>query len=85
MRLKGKLSDYTEFQFKAFIKEIEDADTEKRQAELIAHFNKIVPHPAGSDLLFFPEAGADDSADGVVRTIQDWCRANGVPGLEPPL
>ncbi len=85
MELKDSLRHYTEYQFKMFIKAIEDAETENQQAELIVHFNKIVPHPAGSDLLFYPEPGADDSAEGVVKEIQKWCLDNGIPGLRPSL
>lgn len=85
MDFNNGFSDHTEYQFKNFIKAIEDAETENQQAELIVHFNKIVPHPAGSDLLFYPEPGADDSAEGVVKEIQKWCLDNGIPGLRPSL
>lgn len=82
MGLKSQLADYTEQEFKALIQAIEDAKTEEERGELVDHFNKIVPHPAGSDLLFYPEAGEDDSADGVARTVSDYCRANGLPGFK---
>ncbi|SDT41117.1 Colicin immunity protein / pyocin immunity protein [Pseudomonas asplenii] len=82
MGLKIQLADYTEQEFKALIQAIEDAKTEEERGELVDHFNKIVPHPAGSDLLFYPEAGEDDSADGVARTVSDYCRANGLPGFK---
>ncbi|MDY7563162.1 MULTISPECIES: bacteriocin immunity protein [unclassified Pseudomonas] len=43
---------------------------------------KLLPHPAGSDLLYYPQPGADESPEGVVQEIQTWCLANGVPGLK---
>jgi len=82
MELKSHLADYTEQEFKALIQAIEGAKTEDERGELVDHFNKIVPHPAGSDLLFYPEAGEDDSADGVTSTVGDYCRANGLPGFK---
>ncbi|WP_123450658.1 bacteriocin immunity protein [Pseudomonas fluorescens] len=82
MELKNNLADYTEQEFKALIQAIEDAKTEDERGELVDHFNKIVPHPSGSDLLFYPEAEEDDSADGVTRTVGEYCHANGLPGFK---
>ena len=82
--LKPKLADYTEQQFIALIRELDGADTERERDILLDHFNIIVPHPAGSDLLFFPEPGADYSDEGVVRTIREWCAANDHPGFKSP-
>lgn len=79
---KDKLADYTEDEFKSLIQAIDGAEAESQQAELVAHLNKIVPHPAGSDLLFYPEPGAGESAEGIVQTIKDWCTANGLPGFK---
>lgn len=83
METKNKLSDYTEQQFVKLIDSIIDADTERQRDELLYHFKSMVPHPSSTDLLFYPEEGADDSAEGIVRTIQDWCLANGHPGFKP--
>ncbi|WDR34338.1 bacteriocin immunity protein [Pseudomonas serboccidentalis] len=82
MELKSQLADYTEQEFKSLIQAIEDAKTEDERGELVDHFNKIVPHPAGSDLLFYPEAGEDDSADGVTRTVGDYCCEHNLPGFK---
>jgi hypothetical protein len=79
MEVKSQLAHYTAHEFITLIKAIEDAKTEEERGELIDHFNKIVPHPAGSDLLFHPEGGEDDSADGVARTVINYCVANGLP------
>lgn len=82
MEVKSDLADYTEQEFKALIDAIDKAGTEEERGELVAHFNKIVPHPAGSDLLFYPEDGLDDSPDGVVQTIKSYCLCNGLPGFK---
>ncbi|MGE8176013.1 bacteriocin immunity protein [Pseudomonas fluorescens] len=82
MAFKNSIADYTEQEFKALIGAIDDAVTEEHRGELVEHFNKIVPHPAGSDLLFYPVAGEDDSPDGVVQTIKDYCLSKGLPGFK---
>ncbi|MDB5979033.1 MAG: colicin-e7 immunity protein [Pseudomonas sp.] len=86
MKLKKALSDYTEYQFTQVIQLIIDCEgTEEFQTDLIVHLNELAGGAGGSDLIFYPEDGADSSAEGVVRTIQAWCRANSLPGLLPPL
>ncbi|WP_371228743.1 bacteriocin immunity protein [Pseudomonas sp. QE6] len=82
MNLKSNLSDYTERDFIAFINAILNAGTEDERGTMVEHFNLIVPHPAGSDLLYYPESGADDSPEGVTATIKVWCAAHGVPGFK---
>ena len=50
-------------------------------AKLVHHFNTICEHPAGSDLIFCPEDDADDSAEGITRTLKEW-RATGLAGVQ---
>lgn len=82
MDLKSNLADYTKHEFKALIGAIDDAGTEEERGKLVEHFNKIVPHPAGSDLLFYPEDGADDSPEGIVQIIEDYCASKGLPSFK---
>ena len=58
MELKDNLADYTKQELKALIGAIDDACTEEARGRLVEHFNKIVPHPAGSDLLFLSRRGS---------------------------
>jgi hypothetical protein len=86
MQLKKTLSDYTEYQFTQVVQLIIDCEgTEKFQTDLIVHLNELAAGAGGSDLIYYPEEGADSSAAGVVSAIQTWCQANGLPGLKPPL
>jgi hypothetical protein len=78
MKSKTALIDYTEQEFIALIHSIENAEGDEEVGELLEHFNNLVPHPAGSDLLFYPETGADDSPGGVIRTIKDYCSSKGL-------
>ncbi|NCE89789.1 bacteriocin immunity protein [Pseudomonas sp. L13] len=82
MNLKSALVDYTEHEFEALIAAIDDAKTEEERGELVEHFNKLVPHPAGSDLLFYPEDGADDSPNGVIQSIKNYCLSMGLPSFK---
>jgi hypothetical protein len=83
MERKRALSDYTEEQFKALIQSIKDCEgTEDFQADLVEHLNSLAAGAGGSDLIYYPEDGSDNSAEGVVQTIQTWCLANALPGFK---
>lgn len=86
MELKGKLSDYTEYQFIQLLEEIfkeNEAETDDQLSALLTHFANITEHPAGTDLIYYPEEGADDSAAGITETVKKWREANGLPGFKP--
>ncbi len=48
---------------------------------LVCLFEQVSEHPDGSDLIFYPEDGADDSASGITQTVKEWRAAKGLPGL----
>ena len=84
MELKKALSDYTERQFEQFVQEIiDDIGTDNYQDELMSHFDFLVGDIGGTDLIFYSKPGADDSAQGITKTIKNWCEANGLPGFKP--
>lgn len=86
--IKDSLPDYTEHQFIELLKEIRKEDkapTDDRADMLLLHFNKIVGHPSGMDLIYYPEPGADISAEGITRKIKEWREENGLPGFKPRL
>ena len=81
--MKKKLSDYTENEFVALLQSIISHDgTENEVDTLVFHFEKISEHPAGSDLIFYPEDGADESAEGITQTVKKWRAAQGLPGFK---
>lgn len=83
--IKNRLSAYTEQDFVKFIDEIRKEDkatTDDRADILVMHFNEIVGHPGGMDLIYYPEPGADTSSAGVARTVAAWRKANGLPGFK---
>ncbi|PMY38237.1 bacteriocin immunity protein [Pseudomonas sp. GW456-L14] len=56
--------------------------TEKEVDALVPHFQKLSEYSADSDLIFYPEDGADDSSEGITRIVKEWRAANGLPGFK---
>ena len=84
MELKKSLSDYTEVEFKRLVQEIkDDIGSDKYQDELVGHFRILVKGLGGADLIFYPEPGADNSAEGIAKTVSERCEAKGIPGFKP--
>lgn len=84
--IKKNLCDYTEYEFIKFLEELykEDvAPTDARADILLFHFRKIIGHPSGSDLIYYPEPGTDTSAEGITKTVKEWREAHGLPGFKP--
>lgn len=93
MELKLRLDQYEEQSFLGLVEAIWHANTDKSSHDAwIAHFNNIVGHPAGSDLLFYSnadETGNINSPEHIVETIKFWHQQNGRAAfngqtLQPP-
>ncbi|NNS10192.1 bacteriocin immunity protein [Erwinia sp. JH02] len=84
MKLKNSINEYTEQEFLKLLTVICESDTETESEHnlLVAHFTKITEHPSGSDLIYFPEDGADDSPEGILNTVKQWRSANGKLGFK---
>lgn len=83
--LKESFSDYTEAEFVQLLEDLfkEDMSESDELADvLLLHFRKVSQHPAGADLIYYPEEGADTSAEGITRTVKEWRAANGLPGFK---
>ncbi|KHT42849.1 bacteriocin immunity protein [Pectobacterium brasiliense] len=86
MNLKEKLEDYTEAEFISYLKEFFDNPLGLRGKELethidslVEHFDKIVFHPEGNGLIFYPSDERDDSPEGVLNEIKRWRKSQGLP------
>lgn len=81
MELKPRLEEYEEHSFLGLVEAIWQANADKPSHDAwIAHFNNIVGHPAGSDLLFYSnadETGSVNSPAYIVETVTAWHRQNG--------
>ncbi|WP_241580492.1 bacteriocin immunity protein [Rosenbergiella nectarea] len=81
---KKILSDYTESEFLDLVRKIYNAEgpTEEDDNRRVREFRRLAEHPSGSDLIFYPEDGKDDSPEGVVQEVKEWRQANGKPGFK---
>ncbi|MHC8320573.1 bacteriocin immunity protein [Pseudomonas sp. GB2N2] len=79
MELKPTLMDYTASEFEELVNRIWAVDLPRQDHnQLINHFDQIVGHPKGADLLFTAdEAGMADEAETVVFRVRDWHRMQG--------
>ena len=83
--MQSKFSDYTEAEFISFVQKIRATNrggSDEELGLLLAQFRKLTGHPDGTDLMFYPEPGKDNSAQGVTRTAKEWRAAQGLPGFK---
>ena len=81
---KKSISDYTESEFLAFVKKIFNPDntTEDEDVQNVLEFERITEHPDGSDVIFYPPKGREDSPKRVVKEVKEWRTRNGKPGFK---
>ncbi|WP_460125411.1 bacteriocin immunity protein [Pseudomonas sp. S2_C03] len=92
MELKPNLTDYTAAQFQELVNRIWAVDVpQKDHNRLIDHFDQIVGHPNGADLLFSEEeSGMSQGPETVVHHVRQWHRSQGLSAFkdegihEPP-
>lgn len=84
MELKNSISDYTEAEFLAFVKKIFNVENTSEDEDIknILLFKKLTEHPDGSDLIYYPRDGREDSPEGVVKEVKEWRAKNGKPGFK---
>ena len=81
--MNTKFSEYTESEFVGLLKRIIGHEgTEAEVERLVFHFEEVSEHPDGSDLIFYPEDGADGTAEGITQTVKTWRAARGLPGFK---
>ncbi|WP_410737749.1 bacteriocin immunity protein, partial [Citrobacter koseri] len=73
MELKQRLEDYTESEFIEFLNEffenpgnLKGREFESHSNRLVKHFDKIVDHPEGNGLIFYPPDDREDSPQGII-------------------
>ena len=83
--MEKSISEYTEAEFVNLMQEILTANKSAPDEVLdpmLDEFERLTEHPAGSDLIYYPEDGADNSAEGITQTIKEWRAENGLPGFK---
>lgn len=81
---RHSVADFTRDEFLAYIAAIFrcEVDSEEERDAQVLHFEKIVaPDPRGSDLIYWPEAGVEDTPEGVVGQVEKFRRESGLPGF----
>lgn len=80
MNMKNNFSEYTKDEFISLISEICDAiGDDDYQDSLLEHLIKITEYPSVSDVIYYPADGADDSPEGIVNSIVEWRKSQGLP------
>lgn len=86
MPLPASFSEYTEAEFvqllEALAKEDWEAENDHCADLLLLCFEKISEHYSESDLIYYPEPGADNSPEGVTQIVKEWRAAQGFPGFK---
>jgi hypothetical protein len=77
-----QLSDYTENEFIEFIKLIFKENVSGNDDELddlLEAFEALTEHPAGTDLIYYPDNEANCSPEGITAIIKEWRMSQGLP------
>ncbi|MGV8887614.1 MAG: bacteriocin immunity protein [Pseudomonas sp.] len=84
MELKASLKDYTEPEFEALVNRIWAVDLPKQDHDrLINHFDRIVGHPKGADLLFYSEDEFNVNSSGLVMVyVKYWYHQQGLTAFK---
>ena len=79
-----EFEDYTEEDFLLFVKKIYNSSysTEEQQIEAVFEFERLTQHPDGSDLIYYPRDGREDSPEGVVKEVKEWRAISGRSGFK---
>jgi len=79
-----KISEYTENEFLSLIGSLLDNSlkTEKDRDAVVYAIVDAAEHPDGTDIIFYPPEGAEDSPEGILERIKEWRAANGKPGFK---
>ncbi|NDK99590.1 bacteriocin immunity protein [Photorhabdus bodei] len=84
MELKSKLEEYTETEFLELISMIFEGkySSEAEHDAIVNNIVRVSEYPAGTDLLYYPEDGIEDSPEGVLKVVKEWRARNGKPGFK---
>ena len=85
MKIYPAISDYTEAEFLDFLNRIfyiEGTEGEETVNQWLVYFSMITEHPAGTDLIYWPEIGKTGEPEEVLKEVKDWREQNGKPGFK---
>lgn len=76
---------YTRKEFLLLIERLFNKDYSS-EGELDALVHQIVDtseHPDGTDIIFYPDEGVEDTPEGILDSIERWREQNSKPGFKP--
>jgi hypothetical protein len=84
MELKSKFEEYTEAEYAALINRLFQGGfhSEEEHDAIVDNIVITSEHPNGTDILYYPEEGVEDSPEGALQAIKQWRSANGKPGFK---
>lgn len=84
MELKERIQDYTQDEFTTLVHTIWRADLQQVDHDrLVAHFDSIVDHPDGADLIYYStQTLMPHNVDNVVYLLKHWRLNNGKPDFK---
>ena len=84
-----RITDYTESEFLELLnytfygrKHLKGKEQERSTEAFVDCFESITEHPRGSDVLFYPREGQEDSLEGILKEVKEWRAQNGKPGFK---
>jgi len=85
MDLKNKLEEYSESEYLGLINRLFQGrfPSEQEHDDLVNHIVTTSEWPTGTDVLYYPAEGVEDSPEGVLKAIKTWRAANNKPGFKP--
>lgn len=83
-RTKQSIADYTEAEFLKFVQSVLAANTSPDEIldPLLFEFERLCEHPAGTDLIYWPEDMKQQTAEGITKIVKDWRSTRGLPGFK---
>lgn len=85
IKLKNKIEDYTELEYNNLISRLFEGNysSEREHDAIVDNIVDTSEHPNGTNILYYPEEGVEDSPTGVLEAIKAWRAANGKTGFKP--
>ncbi|MFJ5329744.1 bacteriocin immunity protein [Pectobacterium versatile] len=79
--IKVTLNDYTEKDFLQFVRDIVEVNSssEEEHHKWVSHFEKLVGHPDGNGVIYYPEDDNDGTPEGIVKFVKRWRKSQGLP------
>ncbi len=79
--MKKNITDYSELEFIQFVNRIciDDYATEQEHINAVLHFEHIIAHPDGSDLIYYPDNPEDATPERIVKIVKEWRLSQGLP------